>query len=233
MGGTGERFGSVIPKQFHFLAGKKIYLHTLETFLSSNLFEEIFLVCPSAWVDRVKEEIGHYSANFLCKVIAGGTSRHESSFNGILACREDTRALVIHDAVRPFVTKEILKDNISGALQYGAVDTCIPSVDTLVHAPNGKQIENIPSRAEYLRGQTPQSFDYSLILEAHLEAKKRRICNSSDDCSLVLQNGHPVYVVRGSERNMKITSELDLLLAEQILLFNPQLQSAGNPRPRE
>lgn len=222
MGGTGERFGSTTPKQFHLLAGKKVYLHTLETFLESNLFEEIILVCPPAWIPLVKEEIAHHS---LCRVISGGATRQESSFNGILACGNDARLLVIHDAVRPFITREILEENISGALQYGAVDTCIPSADTLVHAPKQMRIESIPNRAEYMRGQTPQSFDYSLIFQAHLEAKKRGICNCSDDCSLVLQSGHPVYVVMGSEHNMKITSELDLFLAEHIL----QRQGADNP----
>jgi ribitol-5-phosphate 2-dehydrogenase (NADP+) / D-ribitol-5-phosphate cytidylyltransferase len=121
--------------------------------------------------------------------------------------------------VRPFVTTDILLQNVRQALETGAADTCIPSADTLVHAPDRKAIASIPNRSEYLRGQTPQSFDYSLILRAHRETKRR---DSSDDCQLVLDLGHPVSVVPGDEHNIKITSEMDLFLAEQ--LFRLRLQ---------
>jgi 2-C-methyl-D-erythritol 4-phosphate cytidylyltransferase len=124
---------------------------------------------------------------------------------------------VIHDGVRPFISERILKENVEKAIQYKAVDTCIPSADTLVHTLNHEEIAKIPNRSEYLRGQTPQSFDYPLILLAHCEAQKKGISNHSDDCSLVLSMCHPVQIVMGSEENIKITSELDLLLAEQIL----------------
>lgn len=216
MGGAGERFGSDMPKQFHRIAGKKVYLHTLEAFLISELFEEIILVCPAPWKDLVEQDLTHYR-NAAVSVVLGGTTRQESSLNGLLACGETTRIVVIHDGVRPFVSQEILRENVAKALEHGAVDTCIPSADTLVHAPEKHRIASIPSRTDYLRGQTPQSFAYPLILQAHLSAKNARIDNSSDDCALVLREGHPVFIVPGSEENLKITSELDLFLAEQVL----------------
>jgi ribitol-5-phosphate 2-dehydrogenase (NADP+) / D-ribitol-5-phosphate cytidylyltransferase len=216
MGGTGLRFGSEIPKQFHRLAGKKVYLHTLEVFLETNLFEEIVLVCPALWMEQIKEDLACYS---LAKVmiIEGGSTRQESSLNGLQACGQETQIVVIHDSVRPFVSEAILRENVAKAIQYKAVDTCIPSADTLVHTLDKKEIFNIPNRSEYLRGQTPQSFEYSLILQAHLKAKEEGIRDHSDDCSLVLKTGRPIQIVMGSEENIKITSELDLLLGEQIL----------------
>jgi ribitol-5-phosphate 2-dehydrogenase (NADP+) / D-ribitol-5-phosphate cytidylyltransferase len=216
MGGTGLRFGSDIPKQFHRLAGKKVYLRTLETFLEALLFEEIILVCPESWMQRVEEDIAHYSFTSI-RVIRGEGSRQESSLKGLQACGNDTQIVVIHDAVRPFVSGEILKRNVTQAIQYRAVDTCIPSMDTIVHTLNKEEIDIIPDRSEYFRGQTPQSFDYSLILQAHLKAQKEGFLNHSDDCSLILKAGHPVHIVMGHEENIKITSELDLILAEQIL----------------
>ena len=216
MGGSGERFGSATPKQFHRLAGKKVYLHTLETFLSSALFEEIVLVCPEAWTEEVKADLNTYPGAPVV-IAPGGATRQASSFLGLLACGENTRLVVIHDAVRPFVSTDILKDNVARALQHGAVDTCIPSADTLVYAPGQKEIASIPNRAEFQRGQTPQSFSYPLILEAHRLAVQSGISSCSDDCALVLRAGHPVHIVPGSEENIKITSELDLFLAEQIL----------------
>lgn len=182
MGGTGIRFGSETPKQFHRLAGKKVYLHTLEAFLESRLFEEIVLVCPSAWIEEVKNDLKSYPS-FPFQVVEGGLTRQESSLKGLLAC-EGTNIVVIHDAVRPFISLEILKANVEGAHEKGAVDTCIPSADTLVFAPEKHQIADIPVRSHYMRGQTPQSFRYSLILDAHIKAKDQGISNSSDDCSL-------------------------------------------------
>jgi 2-C-methyl-D-erythritol 4-phosphate cytidylyltransferase len=214
--GIGRRFGSEIPKQFHRLAGKKVYLHTLEAFFAANLFEEIILVCPSTWMAQVKEDIIPYSF-IKIRVVEGGVTRQESSLKGLQACKESTKIVVIHDGVRPFISETILKENVVKAIQYKAVDTCIASADTLVCTSNEEKIDSIPNRSEYLRGQTPQSFDYALILQAHLKAKEKGICHHSDDCSLVLKMGHPVYIVVGSEENIKITSELDLLLAEQIL----------------
>jgi 2-C-methyl-D-erythritol 4-phosphate cytidylyltransferase len=228
IGGNGMRFCSEIPKQFHRLAGKKIYLHTLEIFLQANLFEEIILVCPAAWIEQVKNDTSIYSSAKIA-IIEGGQTRQESSLKGLQACSTFTQTVIIHDGVRPFISEAILKENVAKAIQYKAVDTCIPSADTLVHSIDKKEIHRIPSRSEYLRGQTPQSFDYSLILKAHLKAKEEGISHHSDDCSLVLKIGHPVYIVMGSEENIKITSELDLLLAEQIL----RLRHFSLPAPRE
>lgn len=214
IGGTGLRFGSETPKQFHRLAGKKVYLHTLETFLKAKLFKQIVLVCPEKWIPQVKEDVAAYPSVL---VVEGGATRQESSLRGLLACGDRTDIVAIHDGVRPFISEKILKENVKKAIAHSAVDTCIPSADTLVHSMDSAKITTIPNRAEYLRGQTPQSFQYSLILQAHRKAKDAGIINSSDDCSLVLKIGHPVHVVLGSEENIKITSELDLLLAEQIL----------------
>ncbi len=201
MAGEGQRFGS--PKQFHLLADKPLYKHTLERFVASRLFDEIILVAPEGWMHD----------NGDARVIAGGRSRQESSYLGLLACAP-CDYVVIHDGVRPFVSQRILEENIAGAKKYGAVDTCIPSADTLVHAPGGKRIESIPPRADYLRGQTPQSFAYPLILEAH---RKCSVTSATDDCSLVLAMGKEVHIVRGEETNIKITTSFDLKLANSLL----------------
>ena len=215
MAGTGRRFGSSLPKQFHRLSGKKIYLHTLQRFIDSALFDEILLVVHSECVNEVREEV-----QASARVIAGGDTRQESSYLGILACKEDS-IVCIHDAVRPFVTIEMLKENIAYAKEYGAVNTCIPSTDTLVFAPNKHDvIASIPVRSDYLRGQTPQTFQRDLILRAHKEALQKGITNASDDCLLALNLGYPVHIATGCESNIKITTELDLCLADQILRLN-------------
>lgn len=207
MGGDGRRFGSDTPKQFHLLGGKKVYLHTLETFLESGLFDEVVLVCHPEWVAEVAREAG-------VRVVAGGKTRQESSYRGICEL-EEMDLILLHDAVRPFVTREILEENLRAAEAYGAADTCIPSADTLVHAPDGKEIQEIPQREHYLRGQTPQTFRTKWIREAHEKALEDGVLNASDDCRLALRMGKPIRIVRGDERNMKITSAHDLWIAEQ------------------
>ncbi len=210
MAGQGKRFSTADPKQFHFLAGEKIYLRTLDRFATSELFEEIILVCDPEFITQVQAEV-----SFAHRVIAGGATRQESSYKGLLACGPDTHIVVIHDAVRPFVSHRILEENVRRAKEFAAVDTCIPTHDTLIHTVDGKTIAAIPPRAEFMRGQTPQSFSYPLILKAHQQTKRT---NATDDCCLVLDQGHPVHIALGEEHNMKITTQYDLLVAENLAM---------------
>lgn len=216
MGGRGERFKSAKPKQLHRLSGKPVFLHTLETFIKSGLFHEILLACPQEWMTEIKTHIANIDAPVI-KIIPGGATRRESSYEGLQALDPIATHVVIHDAVRPFVSLQILKENVQGAIEYGAVDTCIASADTIVHSLDGKTIHAIPQRSQYLRGQTPQSFAIEIIKEAHEKAMLDGFTLATDDCTLVQRLGKPVHIVQGDESNIKITTELDLYLAEQIL----------------
>ena len=208
MGGEGRRFGMALPKQFHLLGGKKVYSHALDTLLAAQLFDRVVLVCHPSWTDLVCGEVA---------IVKGGATRQQSSYQGLIALKKEVDIILIHDAVRPFVTEQILRDNVAGAIQWGAVNTCIPSTDTLVHAPDGGVIASIPKRGEFFRGQTPQTFQMDWILEGHEKALEARISDASDDCQLVARLGRAVRLIAGSEKNLKITSHLDLLLAEQLV----------------
>lgn len=213
MGGEGKRFEDPIPKQFHRLSGKKVYLHTLETFLKMNIFDEIILSCHPQWVEEVTKETKSFSN---IKVINGGKSRQESSYLALLS--SPCHFVVIHDAVRPFIGPEVILENVKTVIEFDAVDTCIKSVDTIVRSNEMHEISDIPRRDLVWRGQTPQSFKYSLILNAHKNTKN---INASDDCQLVLELGKKIKIVEGREDNIKITTSLDLFLAEQILRMKP------------
>ncbi|MDP1607816.1 MAG: 2-C-methyl-D-erythritol 4-phosphate cytidylyltransferase [Chlamydiales bacterium] len=223
MGGEGARFGSPLPKQFQHLAGKKLFLHTLETFSQLPWIDELLLVCHPDWVELVQKEVGSNT-----RVVSGGITRQESSYKGLNSFLQPPEFVMIHDAVRPFVSRRILEENLREVQRVQAVDTCIPSSDTLVHVPDGARVASIPPRAEWMRGQTPQSFAYDLIVEAHEKALKAGITNASDDCQLVLRLGKPLGVVLGEEENIKITTELDLFLAEQLLRLRTQSARAQN-----
>lgn len=208
LAGSSRRFQQENPthplKQFLLLEGKPLYQHALETLLSSRLFNSITLVCPP---DKVK---ALQQAHPTLLVIPGGKTRQESVFLGLQALKENTDYVLIHDAARPWVSQKILQANIEAVPQFGAVNTCIPSADTLVHAPDHTQIQTIPPRHEYFRGQTPQTFRYDWILKAHKSALERQIYDATDDCQLALQAGYPVTLVEGSEQNRKVTTPYDL-----------------------
>lgn len=197
MAGSGSRFGS--PKQFALLHDRPLYQHALQTLENSHLFDIICLVVPPN------------SSLSYPYIIVGGPTRQASSRLGIEHLQHCTDILLIHDAVRPFLTPRIIQDNLDTAIDLGAADTCIPSADTLVYAPDPSQILSIPPRAHYLRGQTPQTFRTPLILEAHTKTLQT---NASDDCQLVLELNQKVGIVQGEERNLKVTTPQDLALAE-------------------
>ena len=214
--GQGKRFNHPVPKQYHLLSGKKIYLHTIEKFLESPKIDAVVVVVHPMFIDVIKEELKGYREKKII-ITSGDETRQGSCYLGLLACPKETTHVVIHDGVRPFIDLSIIDENIELAINFGACDTCIASHDTLVHTINRDLIDSIPPRSEFLRGQTPQSFSYSLILKAHENAKRLSILDATDDCQLVLKLNHKVKVAKGSDRNIKITTEYDLLLAEQLL----------------
>ena len=143
----------------------------------------------------------------------GGETRQISSKNGILACPDDTDYVIIHDAVRPLVSDEVI-DRCLDALAAGhvAVATVIPSADTLV-VMNGSVIEDIPERARIKRSQTPQAFHFGPLREAHLATK---IVNSTDDIRPVFEMGYECVAVEGDSLNMKVTTIADLYSIERL-----------------
>lgn len=219
MAGSGIRFGGEVPKQFQLLLGRKVFSYALETLIETGFFEEIIVVCHPAWLHT---ETWPSSV----KAVAGGDTRQESSFIGLQSFEKAPDIVLIHDAVRPFVSEEIIRNNLLGALSHGAVDTCIPSADTLVCSLDRSTICSIPVRETLLRGQTPQTFSYPLILEAHRHAVHEHIQGVSDDCRLVLEREKPVFLVEGSEENIKITTELDLKIAETLLATKSKTTSS-------
>lgn len=208
--GNGKRFLSYLPKQFHMLSGKKIYLHTLEPFLKLNIFDKIILVCQKKYLNMIKKDTENIKN---IKIVLGGETRQISVYNALLKCKE-SNLVSIHDGVRPFVKENIIIQGIEKAIIHGASNTCIETFDTIVERDKKNFIKTIPKRKYLLRGQTPQTFKYDLLLDAHKNAKRE---DATDDCSLIINQGKPVHIVKGDLDNIKITTNMDLFLAEQLL----------------
>ena len=122
-----------------------------------------------------------------------------------------------HDSVRPFVSLRMIEENVDAAIQYGAVDTVTPAVDTIVVSGNGKYITDIPERDKMYQGQTPQSFRVKLLKELYysLSDDEKRVL--TDACKICVVRNHPVHLVSGSVMNMKITTPGDYKIAQAIL----------------
>lgn len=215
-GGIGSRMGMVDrPKQFIDVYGKPIIIHTLEAFDMHKDIDAMAVVCLPEWKEDLIIWLRKYEINKVKWLVDAGKTRQESTYNGLKAIQSDVAEddiVVIHDSARPLISNRIISDNISGAKEYKAVDTVIPSVDTIIKSIDGEQIDNVPVRKELYLGQTPQSFTYGLILSAHDYAKENSIEDSTDDCQLILKRGIPVKLVKGEKLNFKITTMEDLLL---------------------
>lgn len=221
--GTGTRFNDTQPKQFSKLAGLPVIVHTLKVFQGSRRISGIVVVTQEEFIDRIWKLAEQNGLGKIVKVVVGGATRQESSYIGISCCGPDTDYVLVHDSVRPFVTNRVIDDLVAAVIEHKAVDTVIPSADTIVEVDPGSFISRIPDRARLRRGQTPQAFSYKLILDSHLRAIADGIENATDDCSLVLHLEHKVFVVNGDEQNIKITYPLDLHIADKLF----QLKTRG------
>lgn len=219
-GGTGSRMGSDLPKQFIDIYGKPLVVHTIEAFDINPNIDYIAVICKEDFKEELKIWVRKYGLTKVKWIISGGDTRQGSVYNGIVHlkefCKEDD-ILVIHDSARPLISQRIIDENISKAKDYKAVDTVIPSTDTIIKSVDDEFIHQVPVRKELYLGQTPQSFTYGLIERAHKEAMESDILNATDDCQLILRLGEKVRLVEGDKLNFKVTTFEDLLMLKSII----------------
>ena len=214
-GGSGKRFGD--DKAYLKLAGKPVIIYPLEVYNKCNFIDDIIVVTTKENVTNVWTLAKKHKIRKIKKVVIGGSTRQESSWIGISSCAKDTKYVHIHDSVRPFIDKKLIKEVQSKLIKYKAIDVAIPAVDTIIKINDSQIIVDIPNRKYLMNGQTPQAFEYNLIKKAHELAIKKGIHNSTDDCSLVLRLlNHNIYVINGYYENIKITYPIDLYIAEEI-----------------
>ena len=220
-GGSGERFGGNVPKQFTKLAGKLVIEHTVEIFQNHAQVDEIIVVARAADVDTVWNLARRGGWHKVSKVICGGADRFGSTHSAVqaLASAHGATRVLLHDAVRPLLTAPVIAACVEMLQTFEAVDVVIPSSDTLVVVNDNGCIASIPSRASMRRGQTPQGFRLATLRDAYARALKAGKRNFTCDCGVVRAMLPQVEVatVEGSETNIKITNQLDLFLAEKLI----------------
>ncbi|OGI00300.1 MAG: 2-C-methyl-D-erythritol 4-phosphate cytidylyltransferase [Candidatus Melainabacteria bacterium GWF2_37_15] len=219
--GKGERFDYYKPKQFIKIAGKTVLEHTLDIFEKNNSIDEIILVINPEYRALTEQIVINNHYKKITKILNGGETRKESSFIGINSINVDNAKVLIHDAVRPFVSDRIINECVEALDRFAAVDVAIKSADTIIQINDENIIENIPKRKYMMRGQTPQAFKVNLIKKAHELSAKEENPEFTDDCGLIVKyNLADVYVVNGEETNIKLTYPEDIFLADKLFQIN-------------
>ena len=212
-GGQGKRMNSSISKQFLTIHGHPILYYTLNKFEKMSTIKTIVLVTGSDDMDYTQEEIIKRYKFKKIKMVEGGKERQDSVYNGLRKLSPQTDIVVIHDGVRPFVSIKLIENSIAAAAKFKAVGVAVPVKDTIKVVGNGNIIKTTPKRENLWAMQTPQSFNYDLIMDAYEKA----LCDGfygTDDTVLVERMGLPVKVIEGAYENIKITTPEDIIFAE-------------------
>lgn len=218
--GKGKRMGGVIGKPYLLLGGKPILSYTLKTLNLSPEIQEIILVTRPEEVDYCeKEVVRRYNLSKVAAVIPGGEERQDSVYQGLKYLKDIPDLILIHDAVRPFLTERLIREVIKAASSFKAAIAAIPVRDTIKEVDKEGLVKKTIPRDNIWDIQTPQAFEYSLLRQAYEEAFRHNFY-ATDDAALVERCGYKVKIVSGAPENIKITLPGDLPLAEAILELN-------------
>lgn len=210
--GKGERIGNK-DKTFLSLNGKPVLVHSLLPFEKSSLINEVILVVRRDKIDYVKRVVHKYKFKKIKKIISGGKTRQDSVYNGLYKIK-NADIVLVHDAVRPLVDEEIIKDAIYNAEKFGAAIPAVPIRETV--KKGDKYIKKTIDRKSLNLAQTPQTFKYEILKKAYKSAKKSKF-HGTDDASLVEKLGYRIRIIPGSPKNIKITVNEDIIIAKSLL----------------
>ncbi|MFZ0212684.1 MAG: 2-C-methyl-D-erythritol 4-phosphate cytidylyltransferase [Candidatus Acidiferrales bacterium] len=216
--GLGTRMGAEVPKQFLELDGVPLLLYTIRRLAECDAITEFLIATRPEEVEAVEQRLAKENLGRPVHVVKGGETRQESVGNALARISPDTELVLVHDAVRPFVTREQVERVIAETRARGAAILGVPAIDTVKEVRRSALPEDIAlisatiPREKIVLAQTPQGFQVTILKEAFVRAEQDGY-TASDEAALVERLGRDVYVVLGSERNIKITRPADMELA--------------------
>ena len=215
-GGAGKRLKAKKAKQYLLLDSVPMLVHALKAFQRAKVIDEIVLVLPMDDVASSEKIINNYGLTKLSAVVAGGKERQDSVRNGLAAISRKCDVVVIHDAVRPFVTERIIKQVVAAAKTTGAASVGVKAKDTIKETKKDNLVSATIPRQNLWLTQTPQAFKFELLKKAYIAAYRDKYYGT-DDASLVERIGAKVKLIEGSYENIKITTSEDLILAKALM----------------
>ena len=218
-GGSGSRLGGGLPKQFIQVSGKRIIEHTIDTFDSCDLIDEIAVVCRADYLEQMRTIVAANNYKKVHHILPGGKERYDSSLAALALYTDDSDNLLFHDAVRPMVSHAIIGRCVEALKTYNAVGVAVPATDTILEVDSQGCIVNIPPRQMLRNAQTPQGFKRGVIRRAYDLALNDPAFVTTDDCGVVLKYlpEERIFIVEGDKTNIKVTYADDLLLLEKLL----------------
>jgi ribitol-5-phosphate 2-dehydrogenase (NADP+) / D-ribitol-5-phosphate cytidylyltransferase len=215
VGGSGNRFGGDLPKQFSILGDRTVLEYTVSVFEEHPAISEIIIVSHPDYIETIKALPLMQDILTFCQIIPGGKTRQLSSFNGVMACDEGAGAVLIHDGARPFVTSQMITESLDALNIFESSMVAMKTTDTVCQVDDEGVVSSVLDRDKLCNVQTPQGFRYNIIMEAHQTAYNCGRDDFSDDCGMVIEYDlGRIKVVPGSSRNIKITYAEDLRVAD-------------------
>lgn len=212
LGGKGSRIGKKIPKQFMLLDGKPMFVYSAQAFEENEYVNQVALVIPKEYSDYVKDMVKLYKLRKVKYLIEGGDTRHRSLWNALKHLQDkvsDDDIVIIHDAARPFIDRNLITANIKGVERYRAVSTAYRNVDSLTKLNPDGSFYSI-DRNNLIHIQTPQSFRFHDIYEAHAQFKEE----ATEDSQLLRRLGKEIHFIEGSPLLFKVTTLEDVIMAD-------------------
>ena len=220
-GGAGNRMHQNIPKQFLTVNERPVIVYTLEAFEKHPEIDAIAVVCIAGWEQVLWAYAKQFNIGKLQYVIPGGKNGQDSIRNGVYELEKrfaPDDIVLIHDAIRPMVSAEIISDNIRVAREYGNAITVIPCAEAMLETEDGVVSVGSYPRDRLKRTQTPQAFRLGGICDLHRKALEAGITNSVASCTLMIEMGEQVYFSAGSEKNIKLTTVEDIDIFKALLV---------------
>lgn len=220
-GGVGARMNQDIPKQFINVYDKPVIVYTMEAFQRHTSIDEIEIVCLDGWHDVVRAYAKQFGIAKLASIVSGGKNGQDSIRNGLYDIasrhRDKDDIVLIHDAIRPLVSNDVITDNIRVCREYGNAITVVPCTAAMLKTFDSLSTTEQVPRDNLKITQTPQAFYINDILDAHKEALERGITNSVASCTMYIELGRKLYMSAGSEKNLKLTTAEDIEIFKALL----------------
>ena len=219
-GGSGNRMHQDIPKQFITVNERPVIVYTLEAFEKHPEIDAIAVVCIEGWEQVLWAYAKQFNISKLKYIVPGGKNGQDSIRNGVYELEKHFAPddiVLVHDAIRPMVSAEIISDNIRVAREYGNAITVIPCAEAMLQTEDGLTSASSYPRDRLKRTQTPQAFRIADICDLHRKALEAGITNSVASCTLMIEMGRQVYFSTGSEKNIKLTTVEDIDIFKALL----------------
>lgn len=222
-GGSGQRMHQNIPKQFITVNERPVIIYTLEAFQNHADINAIAVVCLEGWEQVLNAYAKQFNITKLKHIIPGGENGQSSIRNGLFELEKYYSfddIVLIHDAIRPMVSAEIISDCIVKAQKYGSAVSAIPCAEAMMQTKDGIVSTGSYPRDNLKRTQTPQGFPIGKLCDIHRNALEKGITNSVATCTLMIEMGEQIYFSAGSEKNIKLTTVDDIDIFKALLAAN-------------